>query len=57
VKGLYQKARSGVIKGFTGIDSPYEAPEQPDLEVRTHEMSQQEAVDYLLDQVLPLVRW
>jgi bifunctional enzyme CysN/CysC len=30
-KGLYKKARAGAIKNFTGIDSPYEAPENPDL--------------------------
>ena len=30
-KGLYQKARAGEIKGFTGIDDPYEAPEKPEL--------------------------
>jgi bifunctional enzyme CysN/CysC len=34
-KGLYRKARQGQIPGFTGIDSPYEAPESPDLELRT----------------------
>ncbi len=39
VKGLYAKARRGEIKGFTGIDSPYEAPENPALEIRTDEMS------------------
>lgn len=32
-KGLYKKAREGVIKGFTGIDSPYEAPQNPDIEI------------------------
>ena len=36
-KGLYQKARAGTIKNFTGIDSPYEAPEQPDLTIKTVE--------------------
>ncbi|MCP8968669.1 adenylyl-sulfate kinase [Ectobacillus ponti] len=35
-KGLYQKARNGEIKHFTGIDSPYEAPEQPELVIHTH---------------------
>ena len=45
VKGLYQKARSGEIKGFTGIDSPYEAPENPALEIRTDQMSVEEAVE------------
>ena len=37
VKGLYKKARAGVIKNFTGIDAPYEAPISPDLEIKTKE--------------------
>jgi len=37
VKGLYRKARAGEIKGFTGIDAPYEAPSAPDLFLPTHE--------------------
>ncbi|MEL6257018.1 MAG: adenylyl-sulfate kinase, partial [Bacteroidota bacterium] len=37
VKGLYKKARAGEIKGFTGIDSPFEAPENPFAEIKTHE--------------------
>ena len=43
VKGLYAKARRGEIKGFTGIDSPYEAPEYPALEIRTDQLSLEEA--------------
>ena len=35
VKGLYKKARAGKIKGFTGIDQPYEAPDNPDLSLKT----------------------
>jgi len=35
VKGLYKKARAGQIKNFTGIDSPFEAPENPDIEIKT----------------------
>ena len=35
VKGLYRKARRGELKNFTGIDSPYEAPENPELRVDT----------------------
>jgi bifunctional enzyme CysN/CysC len=38
-KGLYEKARAGEIKGFTGIDDPYEAPEHPDLRVTPDETS------------------
>jgi len=36
-KGLYKKARAGEIKGFTGIDDPYEAPTNPELHIKTHE--------------------
>lgn len=44
VKGLYKKARAGDIPFFTGIGSPYEAPEQPELIVNTHEQSLDESV-------------
>ncbi len=45
VKGLYKKARKGEIKDFTGINAPYEAPENPDIEVVTDNMTVREAVD------------
>ena len=48
-KGLYAKARAGTIKHFTGIDSPYEAPEQPELTVDTETLSVEEGVDVVLD--------
>ncbi len=52
-KGLYEKARAGAIKNFTGIDSPYEAPEQAELIIRTVEasadMQAQAIVSYLRD--------
>ncbi|WP_095011719.1 sulfate adenylyltransferase subunit CysN [Tsuneonella mangrovi] len=54
VKGLYKKARSGKLKNFTGIDSPYEAPENPDIVVNTVEMSAEEAADHIVRQLLPL---
>ena len=44
VKGLYKRARSGEIKNYTGIDSPYEVPENPELEVNTDEETLQESV-------------
>ncbi|NJO02466.1 MAG: adenylyl-sulfate kinase [Bacteroidia bacterium] len=44
VKGLYQKARAGIIKNFTGIDSPFEAPENPEVVVHTHQESPEEAL-------------
>ena len=43
-KGLYQKARAGEIKDFTGISSPYEAPESPEIEVDTGELSIEDSV-------------
>lgn len=48
VKGLYAKARAGEIRGFTGIDSPYEAPEHPFLDLKTAELTVQAAADQLL---------
>ncbi len=42
-KGLYKKARAGEIKGFTGIDDPYEEPLKPELVIHTHHVSPQEA--------------
>jgi adenylylsulfate kinase len=56
VKGLYQKARSGQIKGFTGIDAPYEAPEQPKLEIKTDEVSVEEAVEKVFNYILPQIK-
>lgn len=48
-KGLYKKARAGEIKNFTGIDDPYEAPENPEVVLNSHEMSLEEEVNVLLD--------
>jgi adenylylsulfate kinase len=52
-KGLYKKARAGEIKNFTGIDDPYEAPENPEIHLHTDVMSLEEEVaiiiDYLID--------
>ncbi|HKK73684.1 MAG TPA: adenylyl-sulfate kinase [Saprospiraceae bacterium] len=56
VKGLYEKARRGEIKGFTGIDAPYEAPEHPALEIKTDELSITEASEQILTFVRPLIR-
>jgi bifunctional enzyme CysN/CysC len=47
-KGLYAKARIGLIKDFTGIDSPYEAPIDPELVLNTDQSSIQECLDFLL---------
>ena len=48
-KGLYQKARQGLIPNFTGIDSPYEAPESPELTVDTTSLPPEAAADTIID--------
>ncbi len=48
-KGLYKKARAGEIKGFTGIDDPYEPPERPELHLHTDRMPVEESVRGLLE--------
>lgn len=45
VKGLYKRARAGEIENFTGIDSPYEAPDNPEIEIKTQEEPVEEAVE------------
>lgn len=55
VKGLYAKARSGQIKGFTGIDSPFEAPQSPDLELLTENQSIEESITKVFNFVLPKI--
>jgi bifunctional enzyme CysN/CysC len=54
VKGLYKKARAGELKNFTGIDSPYEQPEMPEIRVNTVAMTVEEAADYIIAQIMPL---
>jgi adenylyl-sulfate kinase len=48
-KGLYRRARSGQIKGFTGIDDPYEAPLAPECHLKTSEESSQKSIDTLAE--------
>ena len=48
LKGLYKKARQGQIRGFTGIDSPYEAPLQPEIELRAGDLTVRECVSQLV---------
>ncbi|MEK6475938.1 adenylyl-sulfate kinase [Catalinimonas sp. 4WD22] len=52
VKGLYAKARKGIIKDFTGISSPFEAPANPDLRLKTGEKSIEECHQQLVDKIL-----
>ncbi len=54
VKGLYRKARSGQLKNFTGIDSPYEAPENPDIRIDTTTTPPEEAARLIVDRLLGL---
>ena len=51
VKGLYKKARAGEIKDMTGISSPYEAPENPDIVIDTEQLSVSEAVEKVLETI------
>jgi bifunctional enzyme CysN/CysC len=52
VKGLYAKARAGELKNFTGIDSPYEPPEDAEIRIDTTELSADEAADLIVDKLL-----
>ena len=53
VKGLYKKARAGSLKNFTGIDSPYEAPLNPEIHIDTTTMTPDQAADRIVDTLLP----
>jgi adenylylsulfate kinase len=57
VKGLYAKARAGLIKNFTGIDSPYEEPTSPDVEVKTEEVNIEDSVQKIIDILLPRIEF
>ncbi len=56
VKGLYRKARNGEIKGFTGIDSPFEAPENPFLEIDTEKHTLEVCIQSLFKAIEPLIK-
>ncbi len=56
VKGLYQKAREGEIRNFTGIDSPFEAPKNADIEILSHQLSIEEGVQRIYDIVIKKIR-
>lgn len=55
VKGLYAKARAGEIKGFTGIDSPYEEPEHPSLKIETEKNTVEESAEKLFKFITDLI--
>jgi adenylylsulfate kinase len=48
-KGLYKKARAGEIPNFTGISAPYEAPEEPEIHLRTDKLSVEESVAKIME--------
>lgn len=52
VKGLYNKARNGLIKNFTGIDSPYEKPENPFISVKTAEQPLDDSLNFIVKQIV-----
>ena len=52
VKGLYKKARRGELKNFTGIDSPYEPPESPEIRIDSTTMAPEEAADLIVDYLI-----
>jgi adenylylsulfate kinase len=56
VKGLYKKARNGEIKNFTGVDSQYEKPNNPSLEVNTSQLSIDQSIEIILKNVLPQLK-
>jgi bifunctional enzyme CysN/CysC len=53
VKGLYAKARAGQLKNFTGIDSPYEPPEAPQIRIDTTHMTPEQAADLIIEKLIP----
>lgn len=55
IKGLYKKARAGEIKNFTGISSPFEAPENPALSIDTSKHDMATCVDMMLETLLPII--
>lgn len=55
VKGLYKKARAGEIKNFTGLDAPFEAPTNANLEIQTDKMTIAESVQAVVDMLLPKI--
>jgi adenylylsulfate kinase len=56
-KGLYKKAREGKIKDFTGIDAPFDIPENPDIEIRTDLLNVEESVQKCLEYILPKITY
>ena len=51
-KGLYAKARKGIIKGFTGIDDPYEAPKKAEIVIDTNATSVEQSVEQIIQHLM-----
>ena len=56
VKGLYKKARAGEIKNMTGISAPYEAPENPDIEIKTEKETVEAAAQRTVEYIIPKIK-
>jgi adenylylsulfate kinase len=56
VKGLYAKARKGIIPNFTGISAPYDPPLSPDVELQTAEETVEESVQKIINLVEPVIK-
>ena len=56
IKGLYKKARKGEIKNFTGVNAPFEAPQNPAIEINTSQLSINESSQKILDYILPIIK-
>ena len=52
VKGLYKRARAGQLKNFTGVDSPYEAPENPEITIDTMKVDAAKAAELIVSRLL-----
>ena len=56
VKGLYKKALNGEIKDFTGLDAPFEKPQSPFLTIDTEQLSPEQAVEKLYNEVIKTIK-
>jgi len=55
-KGLYKKARAGQLKNFTGVDSPYEAPEAPEIRVDAAQLTPADAAELIVSTIMPTIK-
>lgn len=55
VKGLYKKARAGKIKNFTGVNTAFDPPENPDIEIKTDVMGIEDSVQKIIEHILPRI--